>query len=303
MKTKNGILSFLLLLIPAAFGASVLAAQELNCKVQINTEQITGTDKAVYENLKNVVEEFMNTQQWSNLKLTNSEKIDCSVSFIMKIRNGNTHTCDFQIQSSRPVFGTTYSTSLLNTREELTFDYQENQPLTYNETSIDNNLTATLAFWAYIMLGLDFDSFSKLGGTPFFQKAQDITSIAQGSLGDNWKAQEDKNHWGWINALSDENQPAMRILSYNYHRLGLDVMYQTVVDGRTQITTALSALKDAKQVKPRSPLLSNFIDTKADELMNIYTKATAQEKQSVFDLLTGVYPASANRLQGIKTKK
>jgi Domain of unknown function (DUF4835) len=303
MKTKNLALLFMLLLIPVAFGASVLSAQELNCKVQINSEQISGTDKGIYENLKKVVEEFMNSQRWSNLQLNNSEKIDCSITFIMKTRNGNTHTCDFQIQATRPVYGSTYTTSLLNTREDLTFDYQENQPLTFNETSIDDNLTATLAFWSYVILGLDFDSFSKLGGTPFYQKAQEITSIAQGSLGDNWKAQEDKNHWGWINTLTDENQPEMRILSYNYHRLGLDVMYLTAGEGRTQITTALSVLKAVKQAKPRSPLLSNFIDTKADELINIFTKSTQQEKVSVYDLLTGVYPASSNRLQGIKTKK
>lgn len=285
------------------FGTAGLCAQEINCKVQINTEQISGTDKAVYESLKNVVQEFMNAQHWSNLQLTNQEKIDCSMLFIMKTREGGTHTCDLQIQSSRPVYGSNYVTSLLNMREELTFDFQENQNLTFNETSVDNNLTATLAFWSYVILGLDFDSFSKLGGTPFFQRAQEITAIAQGSLGDNWKAQEDKNHWGWINALTDENQPGMRILSYNYHRLGLDVMYEKADEGRSVITNALSGLKAVKQAKPRSPLLSNFIDTKADELINIYSKATSQEKQTVFDMLTDVYPASVNRLQGIKTKK
>jgi hypothetical protein len=179
----------------------------------------------------------------------------------------------------------------------------ENQTLTFNETSIDNNLTASLAFWAYMILGIDFDSFSKLGGTPFFQKAQDIVAIAQGSLGDNWKAQVDNNNWGWINALMDENQPAMRILSYNYHRLGMDLMYEKPEDGRSMITTSLSELKTYKQVKPRSPLLPNFIETKVDELINIYSKATIQEKQTVFDILTDVYPASTNRLQEIKTKK
>lgn len=280
-----------------------LNAQELNCKVQINTEQISGTDKSVYESLKNVVQEFMNSQQWSNLQLKNQEKIECTLLFIMKSRDGSNHTCDLQIQSSRPVYGSTYTTTILNTREELTFEFQENQNLTYNETSIDNNLTATLAFWSYVILGLDFDSFSKLGGTPFFQKAQEITLIAQGSLGDNWKAQEDKNHWGWTNVLTDENQPAMRILSYTYHRLGLDVMSENPEEGRLQITSALSGLNTAKQAKPRSPLLSNFVETKADELINICSKASVQEKQSVFDLLTEVYPASVNRFQGIKTKK
>jgi hypothetical protein len=127
--------------------------------------------------------------------------------------------------------------------------------------------------------------------------------MAQGALGENWKAQEDKNHWGWINALTDENQKVMRTMSYEYHRLGLDVMYEKPDEGRNQITAALSNLKAVKQVKPRSPLLSNFAETKVDELVNIYTKANAQEKQSVYDLLIGVYPAMSNRLDGIKTKK
>jgi hypothetical protein len=285
------------------FGLANLSAQELNCKVQLNTEQISGTDKMVYESFKNVVQEFLNTTHWSNVQLGNAEKIDCSMLFIMKTRDDNSHTCDFQIQCTRPVYGTTYNTSLLNFREELTFDFQENQTLTYNEATLSDNLTATLAFWAYVIIGLDFDSFSKLGGTPFFQKAQNIVSIAQGSMGDSWKAQEDKNHWGWSNALTDENQPALRVLSYEYHRLGLDVMYEKPDEGRAQITTALAGLKAAKQAKPRSPLLANFLDTKADELVDLYTKASVQEKQTVFDLLSSVYPAASKRLQGIKTNK
>jgi hypothetical protein len=285
------------------FGGLSVYAQELNCKVQVNTEQIAGTDKAVYENLKSAVQEYMNTTKFSNVQLSNSEKIDCSILFVFKSRDANTHTCDFQIQSSRPVYGTNYTTSLLNFREQITFDFQESQTLTFNETTISDNLTATLDFWAYIILGLDFDSFSKLGGSPFFQRAQEITSMAQGSMGDSWKAQVDKNHWGWANVLSNENQPEMRLLSYQYHRLGLDVMYEKPDDGRAKIFASLDNLKPAKQFKPGSPLLSNFIETKADELINIYSKASTQEKQAVYDLLSSIYPASTNRLQGIKTKK
>jgi len=169
MKKKRAV--FLVVILATLFFChSELNAQELNCKVQINTEQISGTDKSVYESLKNVVQEFMNSQQWSNLQLKNQEKIECTLFFIMKSRDGSSQTCDLQIQSSRPVYGSTYTTTILNTREELTFDFQENQNLTYNETSIDNNLTATLAFWSYVILGMDFDSFSRLGGTPFFKK-------------------------------------------------------------------------------------------------------------------------------------
>lgn len=284
-------------------GGLSVYCQELNCKVQINSEQITGTDKAVYESLKSVVQEYMNTTKFSNAQLSNTEKIECSILFIFKSRDANTHTCDFQIQSSRPVYGSNYTTSLLNFREQLTFEFQENQTLTFNETTVSDNLTATLDFWAYIILGLDFDSFSKLGGNPFFQRAQDITSMAQGGMGDSWKAQVDKNHWGWANVLSNENQPEMRLLSYQYHRQGLDVMHEKPEEGRTKILAALENLKSAKQLKPGSPLLSNFIDTKADELINIYSKSTTQEKQGVYDLLSSIYPASSNRLQGIKTKK
>jgi hypothetical protein len=278
-------------------------AQELNCRLQINTQQITGTDKAVYDNFKTNVESFMNSTQWSNLQLKTNEKIECSMVFVFKKRDGDSHTCELQIQSQRPIYGTTLTTSLLNMKEDITFNYTENEVLTYNESMIDDNLTATLAFWAYVIIGLDFDSFSKYGGTVFYQKAKDIAGMAQGSLGELWTGQEDKNHWGWINALTDENQVSIRTLLYNYHRNGLDEMYKDVEKGREQITQSLTELKAVKKNKPRSPLLSNFIDTKADELANIYSKAPAQEKLNVYNMLSEIYPASSNRLQAIKTRQ
>lgn len=282
---------------------SRLNAQELNCRVQINTQQIAGTDKAVYESFSKTVQEYMNTTHFSSLKLENQEKIDCSMTFVFKSTAGNTHTCDFQIQSSRPVYGSNYVTTLLSFKEELTFDYQENQAITFNETTVNDNLTATLNFWAYLILGLDFDSFSKLGGSPFFQRAQDIVTQAQGNMGDLWKTQTDRNHWGWSNVLNNENQPEMRILSYEYHRNGLDAMYQNPQQGRTVITESLNKLKTAKQAKSRSPLISNFIDCKSEELCNLYSKAEEQEKQAVYNLMISVYPAAVSRLQGIKTQK
>lgn len=276
-------------------------SQEFNCRVQINAQQLTGTDKSVVENFRSSVENFMNSQAWTNLQLTRQERLDCSMMFVFKKREGDTYTCDFQLQLQRPVYGSSLTTSLLNMREELAFDYQQNQVFQFNETNLDGNLMATLAFWSYVMLGLDFDSFSRQGGSPFFQKAQDIVGQAQGTFGELWKAQEDKNHWGWINALTTETQVALRQLSYEYHRLGLDVMHQDVEKGKAAITQALSYLKPVKQNRPGSPLLANFLDTKADELANVYSKATAVEKQRIFDLLNDVYPASSNRLQGIKT--
>lgn len=276
-------------------------SQEFNCRVQINAQQLTGTDKSVVESFRSSVETFMNDQAWTNLQLTRQERLECSMMFIFKKREADTYTCDFQLQLQRPVYGSTLTTSLLNMREELTFDYQQNQVFQFNETNLDGNLMATLAFWSYVMLGLDFDSFSRQGGTPFFQKAQDIAGQAQGAFGELWKAQEDKNHWGWINALTTETQVQLRQLSYEYHRLGLDVMHQDPEKGKAAITQALTYLKPVKQARPGSPLLPNFLDTKADELANVYSKATAVEKQRIFDLLNEIYPASSNRLQGIKT--
>lgn len=278
-------------------------AQELSCRIQVNTAQIQGTDKTIYDNFNRSVESFINTTQWSNLQLRNNEKIECSMVFIFKSSEGDQHTCELQIQAIRPVYGTTLTTSLLNMREEIKFEYSENKVLNYNESVIDDNLTATLAFWSYIILGLDFDSFSNLGGTPFYLKAKEIANMAQGSLGESWAGQEDKNHWGWINALSDENQTALRQLAYEYHRLGLDEMHKDAEKGRAQITQAITRLKVAKQLKPRSPLLANFLDSKSDELINIYSKSTVQEKNNIYNLLTEIYPASSNRLQGIKTRQ
>jgi hypothetical protein len=280
-------------------GVGSINGQELNCKVTVNTQQITGTDKVIYEKFRAAVQNYMNTTRFTNLQLKDKEKIECSLQFYFKKKDGNTHSCDFQIQSSRPIYGSNYNTTLLNYKQELDFDFQENQAITFNPNSINDNLTASLDFWAYVILGLDFDSFSKLGGTPYFQRAQDISSMAQGSFGDNWKAQQDKNNWGWINALTTENQQDMRILSYQYHRLGLDLMYENTVRGRYNILQALSNLKSVKQIKPGSPLLANFIEIKADELIGIFSEATPKDKNSAMATLTTVYPASSNKLSVI----
>lgn len=278
-------------------------AQEFNCRVQVNTQQIPGTDKAIYEQFRANVESFMNTQTWSNLQLTKNERLDCSLLFIFKTRNANEFNCDLQIQLQRPIYGASLMTTLLNVQEELRFEYQENQTLTFNPSGIDGNLVATLAFWSYVMLGLDSDSFSKLGGTPFYQKAQDIVSLCQGVFGDLWKAQEDKNHWGWVNALTSDNQEPIRVFSYDYHRRGLDIMHQSPDLGRLVITQSMNALKTVRQVRSGSPLLSNFIESKVEELINVYSVAEVQEKQQVYTLLNEVFPASSNRLQGIKNTR
>jgi hypothetical protein len=275
-------------------------AQEFNCKVQVNAQQISGTNKVLFEEIRSSVETLMNTQQWTDTEYESQEKLACSMLFIFKKKSGKTLTCDFQIQLQRPVYGTTLTTTLLNFQEELVFDYQENQVLRFNGTTSDDNLMATLTFWAYVMLGIDADSFSNLGGTIYYRRAQDVVSQAQGGLGILWKAREEKNHWAWLNELTNENHPEMRQQSYKYHRLGLDVMYKDPEKGRSQISQSLNLLRLEKDSNPKSPLLSNFIDCKLNELINLYSQAESREKSEVFAILASTYPTMMSRFQRLK---
>jgi len=282
-------------------GSLCLKAQELNCRVQINTDQIGGTDKAVYESFKNNLTEFLNTQHWTELTFGRQEKIDCGFMFIFQKTEDNVHTVELQIQSRRPVFNASYVSPILNLRQSLEFEYQEGQTLEYNPNNISDNLTATIVFWVYFIMGMDFDTFSPKGGEFFFQQAQHIVTQAQGSLGDNWKAHADDNNcWSWMDAITNETQQVYRQLAYQYHRLGLDMMYDNMEEARATVGKALTLLETIKNNDARSPLLSNFSDAKLDEVIQIYSKAPQKEKDAIYDLLVQLYPGQSGRIEAIK---
>lgn len=294
---KNLLICILCLLL----GSLCLNAQELNCRVQINTDQIGGTDKAVYESFKNNLTEFLNTQHWTELTFGRQEKIDCGFMFIFQKTEDNVHTVELQIQSRRPVFNASYVSSILNLRQSLEFEYQEGQTLEYNPNNISDNLTATIVFWVYFIMGMDFDTFSPKGGEFFFQQAQHIVTQAQGSLGDNWKAHADDNNcWSWMDAITNETQQVYRQLAYQYHRLGLDMMYDNMEEARANVGKALTLLETIKNNDARSPLLSNFSDAKLDEVIQIYSKAPQKEKDAIYDLLVQLYPGQSGRIEAIK---
>lgn len=294
---KNLLICILCLLL----GSLCLKAQELNCRVQINTDQIGGTDKAVYESFKNNLTEFLNTQHWTELTFGRQEKIDCGFMFIFQKTEDNVHTVELQIQSRRPVFNASYVSPILNLRQSLEFEYQEGQTLEYNPNNISDNLTATIVFWVYFIMGMDFDTFSPKGGEFFFQQAQHIVTQAQGSLGDNWKAHADDNNcWSWMDAITNETQQVYRQLAYQYHRLGLDMMYDNMEEARANVGKALTLLESVKNNDARSPLLSNFSDAKLDEVIQIYSKAPQKEKDSIYDLLVQLYPGQSGRIEAIK---
>ena len=293
--------SLLICILCLLLGSLCLKAQELNCRVQINTDQIGGTDKAVYESFKNNLTEFLNTQHWTELTFGRQEKIDCGFMFIFQKTEDNVHTVELQIQSRRPVFNASYVSPILNLRQSLEFEYQEGQTLEYNPNNISDNLTATIVFWVYFIMGMDFDTFSPKGGEFFFQQAQHIVTQAQGSLGDNWKAHADDNNcWSWMDAITNETQQVYRQLAYQYHRLGLDMMYDNMEEARANVGKALTLLETIKNNDARSPLLSNFSDAKLDEVIQIYSKAPQKEKDAIYDLLVQLYPGQSGRIEAIK---
>ena len=277
-------------------------SQELNCMVEINSSQIEGTDKSVFTTLQESITEYFNTTKWTNAQFSANEKIECRFFMTIKEYDGEKFTGDIQVQLSRPVYNSNYTTTLLNFKDtKVEFTYQENEPLIFNENAMESNLTAILNFYAYMFLALDFDSFSPNGGQPYYDKAASIVQMAQSSGEVGWKAFEDtKNRSAVLSAYTDGNTKGIRNLIYNYHRKGLDEMATSPDKGRAAITESLNEIKKIYDVAPMSVALSMFKDAKLDELVNVYSKAGSTEKDQVYELLKPIYPTESSRLNQIK---
>jgi hypothetical protein len=290
----------------AALSAMLIAvpvsAQELNCQVEINSEQVQGTNKSVFETLQQAVTEYMNTNVFTNAQFAVNEKIDCRMYFTIKSVEDQTFSGDLQVQATRPVYNTSYTTTLINFKDtKIDFTYQENEPLVFSHNSMESQLTAILNFYAYLFLAVDFDSFSPKGGEVYFDELKQIVQMAQSSGESGWKAFEDtKNRSAVLSSFTDNATSMIRDLYYQYHRKGLDEMVLSPDKGRATITTALNNIKKVYDVAPMSVALSMFKDAKFDELVNLYSKATADERESVYELLEPIYPAEQTRLDQIK---
>lgn len=279
----------------------LVSAQELNCTVEVNAQKIEGGSKSVFQTLQEAVSDYMNETKFSNATFSNLEKIDCRMFLTVSEYTDDRITGDLQVQLSRPVYNSSYTTTLLNFKDtRVSFEYREGEPIVFNETTVDNNLTAILNYYAYLFLALDFDSFSPMGGQPYFDRAESILQSAQ-SLGEiGWKAFEDpKNRSGVLTSFTSPSTSAIRQLLYDYHRKGLDEMVTSPDKGRAVITESLNAIQKVYQADPMSAALSIFRDSKMDELVNIYSKAPQTERESVFKLLQPIYPAENERLQKI----
>lgn len=277
-------------------------AQELNCTVEVNAQKIEGGSKSVFQTLQEAMSEYMNETRFSNATFSNNEKIDCRLYLTVSEYTDDRITGDLQVQLSRPVYNSTYTSTLFNFKDSrISFEYREGEPIIFNATTIDNNLTAILNYYAYLFLALDFDSFSPMGGDPYYERAATIVQAAQ-SLGEiGWKAFEDpKNRSGVLTSFTSPSTSSYRQMLYDYHRKGLDEMVTSPDKGRASITSSLSAIENVYKADPMSAALSIFRDSKLDELVNIYSKAPQTERDLVYKLLQPIYPSENERLDKIR---
>jgi len=268
--------------------------QELQVKVSINHNQIQGTDASVFDNLQQTLEQFINERQWTDLQFQENERIQCSMNITVTkyVREENSFECTALIQANRPVFNASYTTTLYNNRDQsFNFQFAQFDQLNFNDETVDNQLTALIAYYAYLIIGLDLDSFAPLGGTDILQRCMYLVNNAQDLGYPGWKSFEDsRNRFAIINDYLDEQLRPFRQLQYDYYRKGLDEMASNAERGRTEISTALeTGLKKAHDNKPLSLLPQIWTDYKKDELASIYKgKGTQKEKQAVYDLLMAI---------------
>ena len=285
---------------------SYMKAQELQAKITINHNQIQGTDASVFESLQQTLEQFINDRQWTDYQFQKNERVVCNVKLpVTKYdQSSNRLTCSALIQANRPVYNSAYTTTLYNNKDnDFNFEFSQFDQLNFNEEQIDNQLMALIAYYAYLIIGLDLDSFSPMGGEDVLQRCMNLTNNAQNLAFTGWKSFEtDRNRFAIINDYLDTAMKPFRQLQYDYYRTGLDEMANNADRGRTNITTALeNNLKKVHEDKPLSSLPAIWTDYKKDELANIYKgKGTQKEKESVYEILFSINPSQNNSWEKIK---
>lgn len=296
MNLRNCLLFFWLILT-----ACFATAQELNCTVEVNSQQVQGQE-STFQALQESLNEYMNSTKFTSAQFSPNEKIECRLFLTVKEYTDDIVKGDIQIQSSRPVYNSSYTTTLLNYKDnKVEFEYRPHQQMVFSENTMEDNLTALLNYYAYLILALDFDSFSPQGGQPYFDRLQSIVQMAQTSGEVGWKTYDDnRNRAAVLAAFTEPNTQVIRDLFYQYHRRGLDEMSVAPDKGRGTITKALPMLDQIREKAPMSVALTMWHDAKLDELINVYSKGTQTERDEVYKLLIDLYPTDQTRLNDIK---
>ncbi len=298
-------MKYLLLLTLLIISKSIYS-QDLNARVQILAPQIPNSNKRTLDVLETSIKDFLNGRRWTADALQAQERIDCNFVITITDWDGSSNfKAEAQIQSNRPIYNTSYSSTILNISDkDFGFNYSEGQTLDFSDQSYISNLSSLLAFYAYIITGMDYDTFSKFGGTAYFQKAQTVLNNAQNAPNTGWKAFENlRNRFWLVENLTNKSYNPIRESMYNYHRDGLDVMAENSSKGRKAIFSLLPQLQKIDKQKQGSLLNQLFFTAKSDELINILNSADQQERMKAFNILSDIDPANSLKYEALKKSR
>lgn len=281
------------------------SAQEINASLSVNTSKIDESSRQVLQILESDLRTFINDRSWTNIQFASQEKIDCSFTIIVnEAITATSFVAELHVQSRRPVFNSIYMSPMLNYRDDkIIFDYIEHQPLDFDINNISNNLTAVIAYYIYLILGLDFDSMTSLGGSSFFQLMQTIATNAQVTSQSEWGSLADyRSRMSIVASLNNPLYDDYRTMWYHYHRKGLDEMTLNIDAARKNIVTSLSVLSDLKNNQPYSILLDIFGDAKLDEIIDVYSNGKANERRDAIETLLQLYPTKSSQIDRLSNK-
>lgn len=278
-----------------------VSAQELDCLVSVNTQQVNQTNQRIFKRLEKSLQEFVARTQWTSLKVLPNEKIESSITLTITGYENNRFVADVQLQVTRPVFASVYRTNLLNYREQnVKFSYMENEPLYFNSNTFTSNLTSTIAFYVYVMIGLDADSFSLLGGTPYYREALSVVQNAQSSEDTAWQQTGENNRWQLITDLLSNQYITYREILYQYHRLGLDKLTSDDAS-KQEIANSLLQLQKLKSGRLNNIVLQLFFDAKTDEIVSLFSEGEPiSNSTELKNTLTSLAPLQSDKWNKIK---
>jgi len=294
---------FVLMIMVGTIIFNSLPAQELNCRVSVTSQQVQGSNREVYDNMQKAIFEFINNRVWTDHVYKEEERIECTINITISDRiSDDEFKGSIQLQASRPVYNTSYVTTLFNHRDnDVLFRYVEFMPFDYNETGANNGLVALLAYYANIILGLDYDSFSPEGGTLFFQRAETLVNNMNNAPEPGWKAFDGtRNRYWLVENLMNGKYRSVRECYYRYHRLGLDRMTERVDESRSEIAEALVAMRVAYRENPSAMIFPIFFTAKSDEIVNIFSQSFPDEKARVVNVLKEIDPGNTAKWERIQ---
>ena len=279
-----------------------VTSQELNAQVIVNSDLVNQTNQQIFKTLERTLREFINTQVWTDQVFLNQEKITCSFVFNLSAYSNDQFEATLQVQSQRPVYRTNYDSPILNFLDkDITFSYQEFQPLFFNESSFESNLISVISFYAFVIIGLDADTFLKNGGNNYFEKARQVVNLAQSTIRKGWKPGDGlRNRFWLIDSLRSNTFKEYRQALYNYHRSGLDQMANDPIAGKKALMLSIQELEPLFQRRPNAFLLQLFFDAKVEEIVNLFKEGPKTDFKKTEDVLKKIAPFFGSRWKQIK---